>query len=240
MVKALIIEDEIEARQALIKLLGHIAPEITIVGQTASIADSVAFLKENEIDIALVDIELEDGNSFKIFDQLVSINFRVIFTTAFSSYAIKAFKVNAMDYLLKPIDPQELKEAVEKAISQVDAEKTLQKLIDISQEKEAQKIILNTTRERHVVKVADIIRVEAQGAYTNFTIGPKSILVSKNLRYYETLFEEYQFLRPHNSHLVNATHVAKMQADVMVMSNGDQVPISTRRRSAIRKALTTL
>jgi len=237
MIKVLIIEDETEARQALVKLLHYINPDINIVGETTSITESVRFLNNNNIDLALVDVELKDGNSFEVFKQLKTVDFKVIFTTAFSRYAIKAFKVNALDYLLKPIDPEELREAVEKAMAQVYTDNTFKKLLEVSEEKEAQKIVLKTTQERHVIKIADIVRVEAEGAYTNFVTTTKSILVSKNLKHYETFFADYNFLRPHNSHLINASHVSKIKPTILIMSNTDEVPISTRKRSEIHKAL---
>jgi len=237
MIKVLIIEDETEARQALVKLLHYINPDINIVGETTSITESVRFLNNNNIDLALVDVELKDGNSFEVFKQLKTVDFKVIFTTAFSRYAIKAFKVNALDYLLKPIDPEELREVVEKAMAQVYTDNTFKKLLEVSEEKEAQKIVLKTTQERHVIKIADIVRVEAEGAYTNFVTTTKSILVSKNLKHYETFFADYNFLRPHNSHLINASHVSKIKPTILIMSNTDEVPISTRKRSEIHKAL---
>lgn len=240
MIKVLIIEDEVQVSQAMVKLLNYINPDIKIIGQTTSIKESFTFLKENTIDIALVDVELTDGNSFELFRQLLKVNFKVIFTTAFSKYAIKAFKVNALDYLLKPIDPQELKEAVDKAIAELSTEETFKKLLEVSEEKESQKIVLKTTRQNYIIKIVDVIHIEAQGAYTQFVTNTQNILVSKNLRYYETLFAEYNFLRPHNSHLINPSHIVKMKSNVLIMTNDNEVPISTRRRSEINKALSAL
>lgn len=238
MIKALIIEDEIEAKQALEQLLKYTHPDINIIGHTVSVKDSLHFITHNEINLAFVDVELTDGHSFELFEQLKSINFKVIFTTAFSKYAIKAFKVNALDYLLKPIDPEELKLSVDKALLQVENDYNLKQLIKVSEEKNAQKIILKTTNQHYIIKPLSVIRIEAQGAYTKFVTQTQSILVSKNLRYYEPFFEDYNFIRCHNSHLINPLEVIKIVANDLIMSNQNKVPISIRKRAQVLKTLT--
>lgn len=238
MIKTLIIEDEPQARDGLKKILSLIAPDIEVIGETASIKESLLFLKNNTIDLAFLDIELDDGHSFDLLKKLKKINFKVIFTTAFNDYAIKAFKFNALDYLLKPIDPSELQAAIQKATKEIKQDLHFDSLLRLSKTKEEQKITLKTSDNTYVVEVANIIRLEAEGAYTKFITTSNNILISKNLRYYEDLLSSYKFIRTHQSHLVNYRHILSIAKQQEVyLSKDERVPISTRRKKEVFEAI---
>lgn len=239
MIKTLIIEDEPQARSGLKKMLSLIAPELEVVGETVSISESLFFLKNNTIDLAFLDIELEDGHSFKLLEQLDTVNFKIIFTTAFNDHAIKAFKFNALDYLLKPINPNELQAAIQKANQKIKYDLQFKNLLKLSDSQENQKITLKTSDNTYIVPIANIIRLEAEGAYTKFITTTNTILVSKNLRFYEELLAAYKFIRTHQSHLINYTHIIKIitKQQNVLLSNDDSVPISTRRKKEVAQAV---
>ncbi|PCI00434.1 MAG: DNA-binding response regulator [Flavobacteriaceae bacterium] len=240
MITALIIEDELNARAALKKMIHLIAPEIKILGETGFVKEAVELIELHEPSIVFMDIELEDGESFEILTQLKQLTFKIIFTTAYNQFAVKAFKYSAVDYLLKPIDPLELKVALTKAIESVTFEKKHTELLAVLQGNLAKKdptIVLKTSDYQHVVAVKNIIRLEADGAYTTFITIDRQIIMSKNIKYYQDILED-NFIRCHQSHLVNLIHVVGMQKNsYLEMSNGDLVPISTRKKSEIQEFL---
>lgn len=237
MIKTLIIEDEFNAREILKKLLLHAFADIEIVGETSSVSDSISFLKSNSIDLAIMDIELDDGNSFDILKNIDKLNFQIVFTTAYNKYALRAFKFNAIDYLLKPIDPIELVSAINKAISAIEKEINYKELLEISSKKENQKIKIKTAHQTYIMHVSDIIRVEAEGAYSNIITINQRILISKNLRFYEDLLNDYNFIRVHQSHLINFSKIIKVKSNSVLMNNKDIVPVSSRKKKRLKNKL---
>lgn len=236
MITALIIEDEINARKALKKMIHLITPEIEIFGETGFVKEAVKLIRYHQPSIVFMDIELEDGESFEILKQLENITFKIIFTTAYNQFAVKAFKYSTVDYLLKPIDPLELKVAINKAIATVNFEKKHTELLEVLQNnlnKSAPSIVLKTATYQHVILLKDIIRLEADGAYTTFITIEKKIIMSKNLKFYQDVLED-DFIRCHQSHLVNLSQVLGMQKNTFLeMTNGDLVPISVRKKPEI-------
>lgn len=235
MIKTLIIEDEFHAREGLKKMLKIIAPSIQIINETAYVTEAVKLIKTLQPELVFMDIELEDGTSFDILNQLEDINFNIIFTTAYNQYAIKAFKYSAIDYLLKPINPSELKAAIERVHKHINYDNEYQELLKVLQnniEHKNDTIVLKTTGERYIINLKDIIRLEADGSYTNFITINKTIVISKNLKKYQTLLGS-DFVRVHQSHLINKKHVKSILKAGLLMSNDDTVPISTRKRVGI-------
>ncbi|MEZ4853197.1 LytR/AlgR family response regulator transcription factor [Flavobacterium sp.] len=229
MIKAILLEDEINAQQVFEKMLHLIAPDFILVEKFTSIAATAKFLKNHTIDVAFLDIEVDDGNSFELLNQLEKINFEIVFTTAFNEYAIKAIKVNAQDYLLKPIDPEELKFAIEKVKNTINIREVNHLFAD--------KVILKTATEIIILPIASIIRLEANGAYTNFITENKIILVSKNIKYYESILPENGFIRSHQSHLIAISKISSILPDSILLINGDIIPISHRKKALINKII---
>ncbi len=232
---AIIIEDEILVSNALEKMLTLIDPTIKIVGVASHVEDAVEKITTLQPDIVFLDVELEDGTGFDILKKLDSTKFKIIFTTAYNQYAINAFKYSAVDYLLKPIDPTDLQDALIRAKTAISNAKEHQKLLTVlneNLEKKEKKIVLKTSDQQFVMKVEDIIHLEADGAYTNFVSSKLKVIISKNIKFYQNLLDD-NFIRCHQSHLINIKHVLGIKNGQLRMSNGDMIPISTRKKSSI-------
>jgi len=239
MINTIIIEDEINVREALKKMLSIIAPEIYIVAETAYVSKAIDLIQLHKPNLIFLDIELEDGTGFDILNQLEKINFNIIFTTAYNQHAIKAFKFSAIDYLLKPIDPLDLENAIKRVTENIVNTKEHQELLKVLQnntDKKEPQIVLKTTEQRYIFKTKDIIRLEADGAYTLFVTQNNQIIVSKNIKFYQNILDE-NFIRIHQSHLINKKHVKGVKGYNIILSNNDIVPISTRKKTDIIKLI---
>lgn len=236
MIKVILIEDELQARNGLKKILNLIEPNLSIIGETGLVKEAIRLIDTQKPDLVFMDIELEDGSSFDVLEQFNTIKFKIIFITAYNQYAINAFKFSATDYLLKPIDPVELKSAISRAKDVINNEKEHYKLLEVLKNNikyEEKKIVLKTSENRFIIKVSDIIRLEADSAYTIFITQTKRILVSKNLKYYEDLLGN-DFVRCHQSHLINKNHiVSTYKNEYFMMINNDKVNISSRKRQVV-------
>jgi two-component system LytT family response regulator len=243
MIKVLIIEDEFNVLEALKKMLKLIDRSMDLVADTGFVSEAVTLIKEHQPDLVFMDIELEDGTGFDILKQLDKLTFKIIFTTAYNQYAIKAFKYAATDYLLKPIDPIELREAVNRAKKGIIDTREHQELLQVLNQNKTEhpkKIILKTTEQRYVISVEEIIRLEADGAYTLFVLADRKIIVSKNLRYYQDLLPD-NFVRCHQSHLVNSKQIVSLnKSGLLFMKNKELIPVSTRRKVSILQVIESL
>ncbi|MFC1733745.1 LytR/AlgR family response regulator transcription factor [candidate division KSB1 bacterium] len=240
MFRALIIDDIDNSRITLAHDLEKYCPQIKVIGEADSAKTGVKAIKDKKPDVVFLDIQLGDGTGFNILEQIGKFDFQVIFTTALDSYGIKAIKFSALDYLLKPIDPDELIEAVkklEKNVEKANIKDSLNLLLEnISDIQPAKKrIALNSADKVHMVYINSIIRCESQGAYTIFYLSNKEeIVVTKNLKEYEQLLEEYSFVRVHHSHLINFSYMkeyVKKEGGYAVMTDNSQVPVSFRKRN---------
>lgn len=233
MIKTIIVEDEINASASLEKMLAIENSNIKIIAKTGFVREAVALIKSKNPHLIFLDIQLEDGTCFEILKQFDIINFKIIFTTAHSEYAINAFKFSAIDYLLKPIDPLELKEALKRVTKTIKNETEHKELLGVLNNNIEKKIVLKTTEQRYIFNLNEIIRLEADGAYTLFVTSTNKVIVSKNLKYYQELLDS-TFLRPHQSHLVNSKHIIKINdKGELLLSNNDLIPISTRKKAEI-------
>jgi two-component system LytT family response regulator len=199
-------------------------------------------IEEFHPDLVLLDIKMGDGTGFDLLKLAEPINFKVIFITAFDQYAIQAFKFSAIDYLLKPVDPEDLKVAVNRAkqMVQQDLSTQLQVLDENLKSNDAtrgKKIILRTSDTIHLLKVSDITYCESDISYTQFYLADgRKILVSRTLREYEDMLKEFGFFRVHKSFLVNLFAISKFEkADggYLVMENNDRVPVSSRKKDEL-------
>lgn len=243
MIKVIIIEDELNVREGLKKILNLIDSSVHVVAETGFVKEAIKYIKSEKPDLVFMDIKLEDGTGFDILKQLEDVNFKIIFTTAYNHYAIKAFKYSAIDYLLKPIDPMELKNAIDRAVYSITNENEYRELIKVLKNNIAQKeqrIVLKTAENRYVIKLNDIIHLEADGSYTIFITTTKKLILSKNIKYYQDLLDE-NFIRCHQSHLVNVKHVKGMnKSGFLQMSNNDLVTVSTRKKIEIIQIVSEL
>lgn len=239
---AVLIDDEPNVRKTLRTMLEQNCPQITVCGEASTVAESINLIENTNPQIVLLDIQLINGSGFDILQHFEPVPFKFIFITAYDQYAIKAFKFSALDYLLKPLDIDELTGAIERVIENLQTEwqeEQFKLLLENFKHTntELKKIILKTAKSIHLVSVKDIVRLEADKGYTTFYMVKQSpIVVSHNLKEYEELLEEYGFYRPHNSHLVNLQHIVrfdKEEGGLLVMSDDSEVPVSYRKREVI-------
>ncbi len=247
--KAVIVEDERHSRETLKSLLEEFCVGIEVIGLAGSVSEGVELIKSKQPDVIFLDIELQTGTGFDVLDQVSHLNFEVIFTTAFEQYAVKAVKFSSLDYLLKPIDLEELQKAVLKAQTKKNQEvykKQLETLmLNLKQQKpKLNKICLATSEGFEFIEVNAIIYCKAEGSYTAFILKKsEKLLVSKHLKAYEDLLLEQNFMRVHNSYLINLKEVKKyVKADggYIIMNNNDTVSISRSRKEDFVNLMTNL
>ncbi|RYZ55152.1 MAG: response regulator transcription factor [Sphingobacteriales bacterium] len=235
--KAVIIEDEKKSRELLKSLIETFCPEVTISGTADSVVKGISLIKTVQPDIVLLDIEMQSGTGFDLLQQLDQFSFEVIFTTAYEQYALKAIKFSALDYLLKPIDVQDLQQAIRKATekrSRGPENINLEQLVHNLRHNKAPKISISTSEEILFIEVEQITRCEANGAYTIFYLRNGSkVMASKNLKEFEAMLSDHQFYRVHHSHLINMREVQKyIKADggMIEMKDGSRVSLSHTRK----------
>lgn len=248
MIKAVIIDDIERSRASLADDLKRHCPEIIVVGEGYSVTTGIEVIKKYQPDVVFLDIQLDDGNGFNILEQVGSTGFKVIFTTGSDEYGIRAVKFSALDYLLKPIDPDELVAAVNKLKhakkeDPVDIRDNLSVLIENLKNinNSSKRIALNSADRVHVVNVTDIIRCESQRNYTLFYLkGNKQILVTKTLKEFEEMLEDSGFVRVHHSHLINISYLrefVKSDGGYAVMNDNSQVPVAVRKKEHLMHLL---
>lgn len=243
--KAVIIEDEKNAQEALLSLLGLINSKIEVIGVAENVDEAVSLINNLKPVIIFLDIHLKKGTGFDVLEKLNKFNGRIIFTTAYEKYAIKAFKFSAFDYILKPINPKELSKAITEAKKDIDKENKYNEMLKViahnNKNEAEQKIILKTQNNQFVVTISKIIRCESEGAYTKFYTEEKNLLTSKNLKYYDEIFSEHHFIRTHQSHLVNSKHIKRLNSNGFVeMKDNTQIPISSRKKASVNSQIKLL
>lgn len=211
-IKAILVDDEESAREVLSFLLARHCPTIEILDHCQDVLEAVESIKKNKPAVVFLDIEMPNYNGFELMSFFENIDFEIVFITAYERYAIRAFQVAAIDYLLKPIDIDRLKEAVEKLENKFKThqiKEQYQVLIEGLQSREVKSIVVSTQRERYVLATTDILAIKAQEAYCYiYTLDGKEYMVSKHLKYYESLLEDTQhFFRTHKSWIVNLEHI---------------------------------
>ncbi len=243
MIKAIIIDDEQDCRDALINILERYCSGISVAGQAANVRDGLSIIKTQEPDVVFLDIQMPDGTGFDLLEKLEKVEFQVIFVTAYDHYALTAFKFSALDYILKPVDPQQLIRAVEKIrLAPAGLDELKQKLNILLRNKNGfERITLPTLEGLSFVDVKDIIRCEAEGNYTWFYIDTgKKILITRTLKDYEDLLTPFGFFRVHHSHLVSIKYVdryVKGGGGLVIMADGAKVDVSRRRKDEFLKQM---
>ncbi|WP_237274392.1 LytR/AlgR family response regulator transcription factor [Tenacibaculum ovolyticum] len=241
MIKTVLIEDEFNALNTLSKLIQYTQKDIEIIATIDNVNDAIVFLKNNTPDLVFMDIELIGGTAFQILETLETINFKIIFTTAFDEFAIKAIKFDTVDYLLKPIDSDELSKCIERFRIGYEKEQHYLKVVDKVVEldkKEAQKtLLIKTTDEQHFLQVDEIIRCQSDGSYTTFHTKRKKIMSARNLKYYENILSEHTFVRIHQSHLINIKYIASVTTNTVVLIGGEKIPLASRKKSYLKQFL---
>jgi two-component system LytT family response regulator len=245
--KAVIIDDEKRTRELIAKMIESFGLGIETFPIGESVESGLKAIESEHPDIVFLDIQMPDGTGFDLLKMIPQKNFEVIFITAHEEFAIKAIKFSALDYILKPVDPEDLKQAVLRAVSTIDHKKEESQFEALQlnmQPTQKRRLVLKTQESVHVVDLDKIIRCEADRNYTSFFLTEgKKILVSKTLKDYETLLTGYNFLRVQQSHLINLDYVErydKGNGGSVVMKDGSEVPLSPAKRDIFFKILENL
>ena len=243
MIKAVIIEDEPVYAEMVQSLSGEFYPGIEIRGYAQTVETAALLLASAQPDIAFCDIELKDGTMFDVLKKMNSISFQIIFITAHNKFAIQAFKFSAIDYLLKPVEETEFRNAVDRAIERVN-QKQLQHirlmLENMDRSNENRRIVLRTMDQIHIVNVKDIVRCHADNTYTTFyLVTGENILVSKGMKEYEDILCENGFFKIHQSHIINLQFLRKIDksSEEVILSDKTRLPLSQRRKQDLLQIL---
>lgn len=250
MIRAVIVEDEMHSRESLKNLLRDFCPDVEVCGAAGSIEEAVPLIRSTQPGLLFLDIELQNATGFDLLRRLPDMDFEVVFTTAFEQYAIQAIKFSSLDYLLKPIDIDELQEAVAKAREKQGKHQNHAQLEILLANLEARRpsaqsrICLATADGLEFLEVEDILYCEANGSYTTFHLhAARKIVVSKNLKEYENLLEGHPFMRVHNSFLINLHQVqryVRSEGGYILMKNNAQISISPKKREEFLQRMAEL
>lgn len=250
MIRSVIIDDEKNNIENIVQLLQKYELPVSIVGSATNADDGVATITATNPDLLFLDIQMPEKNGFDVLKALPHHQFEVIFVTAFDQYGIQAVKFSAIDYLLKPINPDELKVSIHKVEAKLNRKKEnlqLENLMELIRDKDAKKdhkLALASTKEIRFVHTEEIIRCESSNAYTQFYLTDgKQIMVSKPIFEYEELLTSYDFIRCHQSHLVNKKFIkslVKEDSGYLLLNDNTRIPISRGKKENVLKALHTI
>ena len=248
MLRAVVIDDMDHVRSKNIDLIKEHCPNVSIMAEAVDVKSGIEVIRKFLPDLVFLDVEMPDGTGFDLLQQLKPIHFKVIFITGFQDFAIRAFRFSAIDYLLKPLDPQDLIEAVTKAEDVLARENMELKLgtlfSNMERPKNQQKMVLKTAEKLYSVDIRDIVHCESERNYTTFYfVNAPKLVVSTTLKEYETLLVPLGFFRPHQSHLINMSHFdhyVKADGGVIVMKNQARIPLASRKRDEFMELVGSL
>jgi|WetSurMetagenome_2_1015567.scaffolds.fasta_scaffold554424_1 two-component system, LytTR family, response regulator len=238
MLRTVIIDDEYHIRDTLINMLETNCPDVRVVGQASGVESGIKTIKELQPELVLLDIQMKDGTGFDLLYSLPFIDFKVIFITAYDQYALQAFRFSAVDYLLKPVNPEQLTEAIHRAGNLIHEQFTRQmKVLEEnlnSVSNKNKKIILRTAESIHLLDVVNIICCDSDNSYTTVhTVEGEKIIVSKTLKEYEEMLTDCGFYRVHKSYLINLHHIKRFDRQdggYIVLTNDLKIPVASRKR----------
>jgi two-component system LytT family response regulator len=229
-IRTIIVEDEERNMKFLERLVLEFCPEVKVIGTAENVDIAFSLIAQNKPDLVFLDIELKSATAFQLLQKFDKVEFSIIFTTAYEQYALQAIKSSAIDYLLKPIDPQELIISVnklkEKHINNTNEFSALEVLMHNlkSEQVNQHQIAISTNTGLHIVKFNDIIYLESDGPYTTFYLkNATKIVSSKNLKTFEPILPETMFYRSHNSYIINVNEMIKY-----IKSDGGQIVMSNQ------------
>lgn len=240
MLKAIIIDDEPDCVKLLALQLKMYCPQVQVIADCITSTEGLVKIKELEPDIVFMDIEMPIMNGFQLLEQLDQINFSLVFVTAYDQFAVKAFRFNALDYLLKPIDGKDLTKAVEKAILQRPDPQQLRSLkhqLNAGEKHQPDKIALPYQNGVTFTEIKNILYCEAENNYTRFfIIGGQQCMVSKTLGDIQEVLEERNFLRVHRQYLVNLNQIKKYvrgDGNYLIMNNNESIPVARNKKEKL-------
>jgi len=241
MLRGVVIEDEYDARETLKSLLSKYCDNVDLVGEAQDVKSGLECIKAHAPDLVFLDIEMPDGDGFDLLRQVTEFNFNIIFTTAYSEFAVKAFKYNTIDYLLKPIIQEELIKAVDLAEEEFQTRDLSRKftrlLAYINNGGPEKRIVLATNEKYDLVNISEIIMCKSDRNYTTFYLENGSqITTSKTLKEYTDILTLNGFVKPHRQYLINLRHVRSIMRaseNILKMTLDLEVPVSSRNRDKL-------
>ncbi|MFK7746980.1 MAG: LytR/AlgR family response regulator transcription factor [Kordia sp.] len=233
--QTIIVEDEEISREILKKYVAKYCPNVNVIGEASNIEDALILIRNNELDLVFLDVEMPFGNAFDLLEKVGDRSFETIFVTAYDHYAIEALNSHASYYLLKPISIDELIKAVDHVISVKSKEERMEDaVLTTNIETIIGKITIPQQDGFEVLNVAEIVYCKADDNYTEIYVNNSKIVVSKTLKYFEEALSQYPFARVHKSYLVNVNEVVKYRkgkGGSVVLSNGKEVLVSSTKKA---------
>ena len=240
--KTIIVDDESSGRKTIRSFISKYAKNLNIVAEADSVSTGLLAINKHQPEVVFLDVRMNDGTGFNLLEQISNVTFQVIFVTAYEEHAIKAFKHSAVDYLLKPLDPDDFIASVSKLKKDTKLEEIEKKVEALIQNNHRiEKIALPTLSGLNMIKIKDIVHCESDNNYTNFhLINGSKLLVSRTLKEFDEILSPEGFYRTHKSHLVNIKYITeyiKGEGGIVKLENGDHIEVSRRRKEGLIKLL---
>ncbi|MBI2967567.1 MAG: response regulator transcription factor [Bacteroidetes bacterium] len=248
MIRALIVDDEKKSRELLLALLNRHCPEVFVAGLASNNTEAYDLICLQKPDVVFLDIRMQGGSGFDLLKKFREVNFLVIFITAYDQYALRAIKYSALDYLLKPVDENELKEAVAKAVQNMSLRNYRPHIDNLlthlkNPDNPANKIAIHSSGTIELIPIRHITRCEADGKYTRIFLSDGTHrLASRNLKEYEELLSGFGFYRVHHAHLVNFTCIKEYErgrGGNLILNDGTSITVSQRKKAEFLRVLKT-
>lgn len=246
MIRTVLVDDETDSIRVLIKLLETYCPRVTVVGTAEGVETALSVIQATRPDLLFLDIEMTQGNAFDLLNQLRPLSFQVIFVTAFDNYAIRAFKYSAVDYLLKPVDIDELVGAVDRVTErsqQKNVVEQMQAFLDNigTYSMGQQKMAVPTVEGLIFINLKEVVRLEAKTSYTQIIMENGDVITAtRTIKDYEDILPEAMFCRIHNSHIINLSKIDKYnkgRGGYVTLEDGSTIEVATRRRQEFLRRL---
>ncbi|NQY06698.1 MAG: response regulator transcription factor [Flavobacteriaceae bacterium] len=241
MLRLVLVDDENNAIKTLQSYIAKYLENATVVGMATSKKDAVKLIDNCHFDLLLLDINLGDGTGFEVLEEVVNKDFSIIFTTAYDEHAIKAFKYSALDYLLKPLNPKEFIEAIQRLDFNTNQKQQINVASAYANSGQKNKIVINSNSEIYFLEFNEIIRLEADINYTDiYLVNGKKITSAKTLKHYQELLSEDVFYRTHQKHLVNMSYIKKFLKEdggYVQLENGKKIEVSRRKKEDLIKRM---
>jgi two-component system LytT family response regulator len=246
MIRTVLVDDETDSIRVLQKLLETYCPRVSVVGTAEGVETALAVIQATRPGLLFLDIEMTQGNAFDLLNQLRPLSFQVIFVTAFDDYAIRAFKYSAVDYLLKPVDIDELVSAVDRVVErtqQRDIIEQMQVFLDNmgNYGHAQQKMAVPTVEGLIFINLKEVVRLEAKSSYTQIVLDNGEVVTAtRTIKDYEDILPESMFCRIHNSHIINLFKIEKYnkgRGGYVTLEDGSTIEVAIRRRQEFLRRL---
>lgn len=240
MIRTLVIEDEPSIRKSILNLLEELKEEVVVIGNCGTVEEALILARNCQPELVLLDVNLTDGTGFDFLNQLKQRNFHVIFITAYKEYALEALKQGALDYLLKPIDEEELAMTIQKAIV-VHNNRLNERLQIVNDHLEGKndKIVLRLFDSFQIIRLDELVYCQSDAGYTTFHLEDKrKFTISKSIKEYQKILPEGHFFRTHQSYIVNLNFIDRYEKSGILILRGEvSVPVAIRKKEALLKKI---